>query len=152
MQSVNPNACEEDKLAKKDVNELSAAELYELAKQREVEEQEKERAALAKDIDKVKAEKKKLTADYRKQMRALDAKLQTMTGRKPRRRSGMGRGKITERILEIISERGPVSTKDLRAQLEADGIQAANLSQLLGTLKKNGRIVSPERAVYALAA
>ena len=58
-------------MAKKDVNELSAAELYELAKQREVEEQEKERAALAKDIDKVKAEKKKLTADYRKQMRAL---------------------------------------------------------------------------------
>ena len=139
-------------MAKRDVNELSAAELYELAKKREVEEQEKERAALAKDIERLKAEKKKLTADYRKQMRALDAKLQAMTGRKPRRRSGMGRGKITERILEVISERGPVSTKDLRAQLEADGIQAANLSQLLGTLKKNGRIVSPERAVYALAA
>lgn len=139
-------------MAKKDVNELSAAELYELAKQREVEEQERERAALAKDIEQVKAEKKKLTADYRKQMRALDAKLQAMTGRKTRRRSGVGRGKITERILEIISERGAVSTKDLRAQLEADGIQAANLSQLLGTLKKNGRIVSPERAVYALAA
>ena len=139
-------------MAKKDVSELSAAELYELAKQREVEEHEQERAALAKDIEKVKAEKKKLTADYRKQIRALDAKLQALTGRKPRRRSSMGRGKITERILEIISERGPVSTKDLRAQLETDGIQAANLSQLLGTLKKNGRIVSPERAVYALAA
>ena len=139
-------------MAKKDVNEFSAAELYELAKKREAEEQEKERESLIKDIEKIKAEKKKLTADYRKQMRALDAKLQAMTGRKPRRRSNVGRGKITERILEIIGQRGPVSTKDLRTQLEADGIQAANLSQLLGTLKKNGRIVSPERAVYAIAA
>lgn len=138
-------------MAKKDVTELSAAELFELAKRKEQEEKEKEREALAKDIEKIKADKKKLTADYRKQMRALDAKLQAMTGRKQRRTSGVGRGKITERIIEIIHARGPVSTKDLRSQLESDGIQAANLSQLLGTLKKNGRIVSPERAVYAIA-
>lgn len=137
-------------MTNKDVTQLSADELFELAKQKRQQEQEEQRKAMAEEIEQIKEEKKQLTADYRKRLRALDAKLQAMTGRKPRRSSGVGRGKITERILEIITANGPVSTKDLRAQLEADGIQAANLSQLLGTLKKNGRIVSPERAVYAI--
>ena len=136
-------------MSKKNVDELSSAELFELAKKRQEEEAEKQREAAAKEIEELKARRKKVTAQYRKDLRAIDAKLQALSGRR-RRRSG-GRGRITERILEIVAASGPTSTKDIRQQLEADGIEAANLSQILGTLKKSGRLVSPGRAMYAIA-
>ena len=128
---------------------MTAAELFELAKQREQEERDRERAASLQETEELKAKRRELGTKYRKELRAIDAQLQALTGRK-KRRSSTGRGRITERILEIISERGQASTKEIRAELETSGLETANLSQLLGNLKKNGRISSPERAVYAL--
>lgn len=128
---------------------MTAAELFDLAKQREQEEREQERAAAVQEIDELKARRRELGVQYRKEIRAIDTQLQALTGRK-KRRAPVGRGRITERILEIISERGQASTKEIRGELETSGLETANLSQLLGNLKKNGRISSPGRAVYAL--
>jgi hypothetical protein len=133
----------------KSLNELSAAELFDLAKQREQEEKERERAAAVQEIEQLKARRRELGVQYRKELRAIDAQLQALTGRKKRRTSA-GRGRITERILEIISDHGQASTKEIRKELEGSGLETANLSQLLGNLKKNGRISSPSRAVYAM--
>lgn len=129
---------------------MTAAELLDLAKQREQEEKEQERAAAMQEIEELKAKRRELGAQYRKDVRAIDAQLQALTGRK-KRRGSIGRGRITERILEIISEHGQATTKEIRKELDSSGLETANLSQLLGNLKKNGRISSPGRAVYALA-
>ena len=129
---------------------MTAAELFDLAKLREQEEQEQERVVAAREIEELKTRRRELGVQYRKEIRAIDAQLQALTGRK-KRRTGGGRGRITERILEIISERGQASTKEIRQELETSGLETANLSQLLGNLKKNGRITSPGRAMYALA-
>ena len=113
---------------------MTAAELFDLAKQREQEEREQERAAAVQEIEELKAKRRELGVQYRKENRAIDAQLQALTGRKKRRPS-VGRGRITERILEIISERGQASTKELRRELELSGLETANLSQLLGNLQ-----------------
>ena len=134
----------------KNLNEMTAAELFDLAKQREQEESDRERAAAMQEIEELKAKRRELGKQYRKEIRDIDAELQALTGRK-RRRTSTGRGRITEKILEIIAERGQASTKEIRAELESSGLETANLSQLLGNLKKTGRIASPGRAVYALA-
>lgn len=133
----------------KNISEMTAAELFDLAKQREQEERDQERAAAAQEIEQLKTRRRELGAQYRKELRAIDAQIQAFTGRK-KRRASVGRGRITERILEIISERGQASTKEIRGELETSGLETANLSQLLGNLKKNGRISSPGRAVYAM--
>ena len=134
----------------KNVTDLTSAELYDLAIKREQQEREQERSMMLQRAEELKAERRALTTEHKKKIRAIDAEIQALTGRKKRKSAGAGKGKTTDRILQIIYDHGQISTKDLRATLESEGMEVSNLSQLLANLKKSGRVVSPERAVYAV--
>ena len=130
---------------------LSSAELYELAKQRELEEQKEKQQALATEMDALKAERRALGAAYRKELREIDARLAALGGPRKRKvtRPRKKRSNTTEIILQFLSAQGQASTTEIRSHLHDSGLEASNLSQLMGNLKRRGKVVSAGRAVYA---
>ena len=132
---------------------LSSAELYELARQREQEEQMEKQEALAKEIEALKEQRRALGTTYRKELRAIDARLAALGGRGKRKttRPRKKRANTTEMILQFLSTQGQASTAEIRGHLQESGLEASNLSQLMGNLKRRGKVVSPGRAVYAPA-
>jgi hypothetical protein len=135
---------------KKSLEELSADELYALAQEREQQEAEAQREAVKQQIDDLKAQRKALIAEHKKELAALDKEIRKLGGRTRSRRSGGGEN-VTDVVYGIVQAAGEISTKDIRAQLEAQGVEAANLAQTLAYLKRQGRVTSPSRSVYAPA-
>ena len=150
---------------RKPIEKMSAEELYALAQQREQEEHEAQNSARIEQIEELKANRKMLIAEHKQSMKALekehnkavkalDNEIAKLGGRAPRRGGGGGggrRGGASQAIMELIEAMGPVSTSDLKAKLEEQGIETKNLAQQLAYLKRQGKVVSPSRAVYALA-
>ena len=136
---------------KKTVEQMSAEELFELAKARQEQEQEKEREAARAKIAALREERKALVAKQRKELAALDSKIRKLTG-KPAA-SGRGRGgvNVSQAVLEILANNKQLSTKEIQAQLASNGVVANNLSQTLAYLKRQGKITSPQRSVYTIA-
>lgn len=133
---------------KKTLDAMSADELYALAQQREHEEQAAQQAAVRDQIEALRAERRDLVAAHKKALAAVDAKIRKLGGRT---RRGGGRGvNVTSKVLDILAK-GKASTKEIKAELDSQGIAAGNLSQTLAYLKRTGRVTSPSRAVYALA-
>jgi len=135
---------------KKSLDQMSAEELFELAQARQEEEQEKEREALREQLNELREERRALVAAHRKELAAIDRKIQKIGGKtagKPRGRSSVN---ISQAVLEILSASKQLSTKEIHAKLAADGIVANNLSQTLAYLKRQGKISSPQRSVYAI--
>jgi len=148
----------------KPFEKMSAEELYALAQQREQEEREAQSAALSEQLEELKAKRKELVGEHKaairdlekehtKALRAIDREIAAMGGRAPRRTGGGGgrRGGASQAIMELISTMGPISTSDLKAKLEEQGIDTKNLPQQLAYLKRQGKVTAPSRAVYALA-
>ncbi len=136
----------------KSIQDLSASELYELARKREEEEQEREREVLQKKIEVLKTKKKEISARFRKELKLVEEQILALSGRK--RRKGAGRGgrqQASQRVIAFISGRGKATTKEIKAHLASEGVEVANLSQLLAYLKKSGRVTSPARSVYTIA-
>ena len=133
---------------KKSLEELSADELYALAQEREQQEAEAQREAVKQQIDDLKAQRKTLIAEHKKELAALDKEIRKLGGRTRSRRAGAGEN-VTDVVYGIVQAAGEISTKDIRAQLEAQGVEAANLAQTLAYLKRQGRVTSPSRSVYA---
>lgn len=135
---------------KKPIDELSAEELYELARQREREEREAEREANRAHLEELREHRREVIAQHRKELAAIDREIRQLGGRTRSRTAGSGEGKISDRVLKLIEASGRISTKDLKASLDQSGVETKNLNQLLAYLKRNGRVVSPARGVYAL--
>lgn len=137
---------------RKSVEQMSADELYELAKRRESEEEARQREALRADLESMRAKRRDLVARQKKELAAVDKEIRKLQ-RKMRGGGGGGRrgGQLSKKVEEIIGRLGKASTKDIRAKLEAEGVDASNLGQTLAYLKRNGRVKSPQRAVYTLA-
>ncbi|MFA7620007.1 MAG: hypothetical protein WC012_13285 [Thiohalomonadaceae bacterium] len=135
---------------KKPIDELSADELYELARKREREELEAEREANRARLDELREHRRELVSQHRKELAAVDREIRQLGGRTRSRSTGGGEGKISERVLKLIEASGRISTKELKASLDESGVETKNLNQLLAYLKRNGRVVSPSRGVYAL--
>jgi hypothetical protein len=135
---------------KKSLEELSADELYALAQEREQQEAEAQREAVKQQVDELRAQRKTLIAEHKKELAALDKEIRKLGGRTRSRRAGGGEN-VTDVVLGIVQAAGEISTKDIRAQLEAQGVEAANLAQTLAYLKRQGRVTSPSRSVYAPA-
>ncbi|BAN68955.1 hypothetical protein [endosymbiont of unidentified scaly snail isolate Monju] len=137
---------------KKSVDEMTAQELYELAKAKEAEEQERQREAMRAELEKAKAERKALLARHRKELAAIDARIRELGGRvrSTGGKSG-GRGRVSNTVLEILSDRKEHSTTDLKAELAKHGVVANNLNQTLAYLKRQGKIKSPKRSTYVIA-
>jgi len=137
----------------KSPNTLSSAELYELAREREQEEQMEQQQALAGEVEALKAQRRALGAAYRKDLRAIDARLTALGGPGKRKAAQTRKKRVntTELILQFLSAQGQASTAEIRTHLQESGLEASNLSQLMGNLKRRSKVVSAGRAVYALA-
>lgn len=139
-------------MAKKALTNLSSDELYELARERELQEAEEAKEAVREQLDELRAKRRETVARQRKELSAIDAEIRALGGRAARgkRRSREG-GSTTEQVLEIVSASKKISTKEIKAELENRGVVANNLAQTLAYLKRQGKVTSPERSIYAPA-
>jgi len=139
-------------MAKKGLSELSSDELYELAREREEQEAEQAREAVRAQIEALRQARREMLSRHRKELAAIDAEIRSLGGRTTRgkRRSAAG-GSVTEHVLEIVGKSKKISTKEIKAELEARGIVANNLAQTLAYLKRQGKVTSPARSVYSAA-
>jgi predicted DCC family thiol-disulfide oxidoreductase YuxK len=128
---------------------MTADELYALAQQREQEEQEQQKAENRRKIDELRARKKELSSQYKKDLAAIETEIEALSGRsRARSRSGVN---LTDRVYKIVADNKEIATRDIKAELERQGVQATNLSQTLAYLKRQGRVISPSRSIYQLA-
>jgi len=136
-----------------DIANLSAKELFELAKKKQAEEIEQKREAAKAEIDALRKKRRDLVAQHKKDLAKIDSELSSLTGRKASKDSSRAsRGSnISNIVLEILGSGGQMTTKDLQAALNNRGVPAPNLAQTLAYLKKKGSISSPARSVYQAA-
>ena len=137
----------------KDVQEMSAEELYALARKREKEEAEREEKEFAKKREELKAKRKELVAQHRKELAALDREILKLGGtvrrREPARaRRASGGPTITDQLCAIVATLPEMAIREIREKAESAGIDTRNLSQTLAYLKRQGRLESPRRGVY----
>jgi hypothetical protein len=134
----------------KSLDELSAAELFELAQRRQQEEKDRQREALKEQVEALRAKRRDAMARHKKELAAIDAEIRTLSGggRPPRAR---GKVNVSQKVLDIIGAKGTASTTDIKKALDDEGVAAGNLSQTLAYLKRMGRVVSAGRANYKLA-
>jgi len=135
---------------KKAVTELSAAELYKLAKKREQEELRSSEEAAKEKTKELRTKRRELIAKHKKELSKLDAEIAKLTGKRQTRKPRKARGSVTESVIAVIGKAGKISTADLKAQLKKKGIAVGNLPQTLAYLKRQGRVVSPARTIYQL--
>jgi len=135
----------------KALEELRAEELYALAQQREQEEAEARRDAMKQQIDALRAKRKTLVAAHRKEISAIDTKILKLAGKTRRVRSRTNGENLTDIVVDIVHSAGEISTQQIRAELDAQGIEARNLSQTLAYLKRVGKLASPGRSLFAPA-
>jgi len=133
------------------IEELSAAELYELAKRREEEERRQQEEAKKEQLKELRAKRRALVAKHKRELAALDTEIARLLGRNAPRRKRSGKGSVTDAVIEIISKAGRITTTELKAALAEKGITVGNLPQTLAYLKRQGRISSPARATYEIA-
>lgn len=133
---------------KKQVTELSAAELYKLAKKREQEELQKTIEANKEKLVALRTKRRELVTKQKQDLRKLDADIARLGGKSPTRKGGRSGGSVTEKVVAIITRAGKISTADLKSELKRKGISAGNLPQTLSYLKRQGRIISPARTIY----
>jgi hypothetical protein len=140
-------------MAKKAISELSSEELYELARQREEQEAAQAQEAARARIDELRQQRRETVARHRKELAAIDAEIRSLGGRTGpggRRRSSSGQS-VTDQVLDIVSQSKKVSTKEIKAELDNRGVVAKNLAQTLAYLKRQGKVKSPARSIYAPA-
>ena len=136
-------------MAKKDLQKMSAEELYALAQKKEKEEEAKQKEALKSKIAELREQKKSLMAKHRKELAAIDAEIRALGGR-----SGGRKGRQTgasAAILELLGKKGEMDTKSIRSKLESQGVSVSNLGQTMAYLKRNGKVKSTGRGVYKIA-
>ena len=141
-------------MAKKNsVNNMSSAALYKLAQQVEQEERAKQQEASKEKIVALKAKRRQLVAEQKKELAKLDAEINKLGGKAPSSSSRKKRkgGSVSAAVLEAITAAGEISTQDLKAALDSKGVKAGNLGQTLAYLKRQGKISSPSRAVYVIS-
>lgn len=137
---------------RKPLDHLSAQELYELAQQREQEEMEQARDSIKGEMEQLRVQRKDLVAQQKKDLAALDREINALKRQlRPGRQAARNGGNVSQAVIDVIGQAGRISTKDLKSALDGQGVETANLGQTLAYLKRKGRIVSPSRAVYALA-
>ena len=92
MQSSHPTATKRAVVSKtkKDIEELTAEELFALARKREKEEAEREERKLVMKREELKAKRKELVAQHRKELAPLDREILKLSGTARRRGTGEG--------------------------------------------------------------
>ncbi len=133
---------------KKQVTELSAAELYKLAKKREQEELKKSMEANKEKLAAARAKRREIIARHKKELRKIDAEITRLSGKPAAKKGRKSGASVTETVVSLIAAAGKMSTTELKAALKKKGVSTNNLPQTLAYLKRQGRITSPARAIY----
>ena len=138
---------------RKTVEDMSSDELYALAQSRAEEELERQREETRLMVEELRARRREMVAQHKKEVAALDREIRKLSGkgkttRTSSRRSGVN---VTDRVMQIVANAGEISTKDIKAELENEGLNVSNLSQTLAYLKRQGKVTSPARSVYTPA-
>jgi hypothetical protein len=136
-------------MARKDVGKYSSDELYELARQREIEEQEAQKEEIRAQVAALREEKKAAQSRHKKEIAAIDAQIRALGGRTRGGGKRGGQTGISEAVLQIVSGSKSVDTKTIRAKLDGMGVNTTNLGQTLAYLKRTRRISSESRGVYS---
>ncbi|WP_018871875.1 hypothetical protein [Thioalkalivibrio sp. ALJ16] len=142
----------------KKASDLSAEELYALARQREKEEAESKEAERREQREKLMEKRKEMLARHRKELNELERQIRELGGRVGRAApSGGRRGRraagesISQKLCEIVATQPEMGIKDIKAQAEKAGLDTKNISQTLAYLKRQGRLTSPRRGIYKSA-
>lgn len=146
----------------KSIESLSAQELYEMAKRREKEEWEAQRAQRQSEVRALREERRSLIKSHEKSVRDLesilnaelariDSQIGELTGVNPRaaakqkKASGIS---ATQHVLDIIGAAGELPTKAIGTALREKGVDTTNLAQTLAYLNRRGQIQRTGRGVY----
>lgn len=139
-------------MAKVNLSGLSSDELYRLAQEREQQEAEEAKEAVRAQLDELRAERRDMIARHRKELAAIDSQIRGLGGRTARgKKRGSADGSVTDHVMQIVSGTKKISTKEIKTELENRGVVANNLAQTLAYLKRQGKVTSPSRSVYAPA-
>ena len=136
----------------KSIDELSARELYKLAEKREKQEQQRLAEENKAKIEALKNKRKALIASHRKEITAIDRQLKKLTGSTATKKTKNNKSTTgtTEKIINLLATNKTMTTVQIRAALQENGLTVNNLSQTLAYLKRTKRITSPARSTYAL--
>ena len=133
----------------KSIDDLSAAELFELAQRRQQEEKDRQREALKEQVEALRAKRRDAAVRHKKELAAIDGEIRALSGGgRPAR--ARGKVNVSQKVIDIIGAKGTASTTDIKKALDDAGIAGGNLSQTLAYLKRMGRIASAGRANYKL--
>ncbi len=133
-----------------DLKNVSAKELYRLAKKKEEEESEKETAAQKQKVQELRSQRRELM----KQVNGIDRKLAKLGGHKSARKAKSDddvnlRG-MTKKIHEAIKKSDtPLSPDDILKALKLGVNKRASVYATLHSLKRRGLVYSPARGRYA---
>jgi hypothetical protein len=136
---------------KKTVEAMSSEELFALAEARAEEELERQREEARLVLEELRGKRREMVAQHRKELAAVDREIRKLTGKNKARSGRRGGVNVTETVMQIVTSAGEISTKDIKAALESEGLNVSNLSQTLAYLKRQGKVSSPARSIYTPA-
>ena len=132
-----------------DFNNMTADDLYKLAKQRESDEQKWIAEENKQKIADLREERKQLQARHKKEINEVNSRIRALGGKVAgASTTGKGRTGISAAIVELLDEVGELDTTAIREKLNSIGVSVGNLGQTLANLKKNGKVDSVSRGVY----
>jgi len=132
-----------------DFNNMTADDLYKLAKQRENDERQLVTEQNKQKIANLREERKQLQARHKREINEVNSRIRALGGKVPATSAtGKGRTGISAAIVELLDEVGELDTTAIREKLNSLGMSVGNLGQTLAYLKKNGKVASVSRGVY----
>ncbi len=132
-----------------DLNNLTADDLYKLAKKREIDERKWIAEENKQKIAELREERKQLQARHKKEINEVNSRITALGGKVAgTSTAGKGRTGISAAIVELLDEVGEMDTTAIREKLNTIGVSVGNLGQTLAYLKKNGKVDSVSRGVY----
>ncbi|MFP4080534.1 MAG: hypothetical protein ACLFMW_04240 [Ectothiorhodospira sp.] len=129
---------------------LSAQELYELARRREEEERERAEQERREQLEQLMARRREMVARQKAELAALDKEIKNLGGRtrSASRRANGSHASLSRKVVELLQEKGEMNTRRIKAELESRGLETRNISQTLSYLKRQGRLQNKGRGVY----
>ena len=131
-----------------DLNNMTADDLYKLAKQREADERKWIAEENKQKIADLREERKQMVLRHKKEINEVNSRIKSLGGRVPvSSAAAKGGAGATAAIVEIL-EAGELDTKTLREKLDEMGVSVKNIGQTLNYLKRNGEVASVARGIY----
>lgn len=136
---------------------LSSEDLFKLAEKIKAEENSVMQEEKRQELETLKAQEKKLINQHNKALRDIRKQIKSLKdevkGKKTvfqPQSTKARKNQLAQKVIDMISATGPMSTKEIRKVLEAQGEDTSSISQMLSYLKHTNRLDSPERGVYVL--